>query len=88
MIPRDSYISPTPAGVGKTNDFVGLVDALAANGKSRYRLRNLHWTCLWYQGRSCWRWSRQVVPMEDINLHFTGDFHAIGVANNSAGSPH
>ncbi len=80
-------ISPTPAGEGKTTTSVGLVDALSAIGeKAVIALREPSLSpCLWDQGWSCWwRGYAQVVPMEDINLHFTGDFHAIGIAEQLA----
>ena len=77
-------INPTPAGEGKTTTSVGLADALNLLGKK---------TCLALRepslgpvfgvkgGAAGGGWA-QVIPMEDINLHFTGDFHAIGAANN------
>ncbi|NLV86891.1 MAG: formate--tetrahydrofolate ligase [Clostridiales bacterium] len=77
-------ISPTPAGEGKTTTTVGLSDALSLLGKK---------TCLalrepslgpvfGVKGGAAGGGYAQVIPMEDINLHFTGDFHAIGAANN------
>lgn len=77
-------INPTPAGEGKTTTSVGLADALWAAGKK---------TCLCLRepslgpvfgikGGAAGGGHAQVIPMEDINLHFTGDFHAIGAANN------
>ncbi len=77
-------ISPTPAGEGKTTTSVGLVDALAAIGKKPLSLYgNLHSDLsLVSRAELLVVGHAQVVPMEDINLHFTGDFHAIGVANN------
>ncbi len=77
-------ISPTPAGEGKTTTTVGLSDALSRLGKK---------TCLalrepslgpvfGVKGGAAGGGYAQVIPMEDINLHFTGDFHAIGAANN------
>jgi formate--tetrahydrofolate ligase len=77
-------INPTPAGEGKTTTSVGLADALSKLGKK---------TCLCLRepslgpvfglkGGAAGGGYAQVVPMEDINLHFTGDFHAIGAANN------
>ena len=77
-------INPTPAGEGKTTTSVGLADALSRLGKK---------TCLalrepslgpvfGVKGGAAGGGYAQVVPMEDINLHFTGDFHAIGAANN------
>ncbi len=77
-------INPTPAGEGKTTTSVGLADGLSRLGKK---------TCLALRepslgpvfgvkgGAAGGGWA-QVIPMEDINLHFTGDFHAIGAANN------
>ena len=77
-------ISPTPAGEGKTTTSVGLADALNRIGKRTV-------VCLrepslgpvfGVKGGAAGGGYAQVVPMEDINLHFTGDFHAIGAANN------
>jgi formate--tetrahydrofolate ligase len=77
-------ISPTPAGEGKTTTSVGLADALNKLGKKTV-------VCLrepslgpvfGIKGGAAGGGYAQVVPMEDINLHFTGDFHAIGAANN------
>lgn len=79
-----SGISPTPAGEGKTTTTVGLTDALRRIGKSAV-------TCIrepslgpvfGMKGGAAGGGHAQVVPMEDINLHFTGDFSAIGLANN------
>ena len=77
-------ISPTPAGEGKTTTSVGLVDALAAIGKKAViALREPSLGPVFgIKGGAAGGGHAQVVPMEDINLHFTGDFHAIGVANN------
>ena len=77
-------ISPTPAGEGKTTTSVGLVDALAAIGKKAViALREPSLGPVFgIKGGAAGGGRAQVVPMEDINLHFTGDFHAIGVANN------
>ena len=77
-------ISPTPAGEGKTTTSVGLVDALAALGKKAViALREPSLGPVFgIKGGAAGGGHAQVVPMEDINLHFTGDFHAIGVANN------
>ena len=77
-------ISPTPAGEGKTTTSVGLVDALAAIGKKAVMaLREPSLGPVFgIKGGAAGGGHAQVVPMEDINLHFTGDFHAIGVANN------
>ena len=77
-------ISPTPAGEGKTTTSVGLADALNKMGKKTI-------VCLrepslgpvfGVKGGAAGGGYAQVVPMEDINLHFTGDFNAIGIANN------
>ena len=77
-------ISPTPAGEGKTTTSVGLADALNSLGKRTI-------VCLrepslgpvfGVKGGAAGGGHAQVIPMEDINLHFTGDFHAIGIANN------
>ena len=77
-------ISPTPAGEGKTTTSVGLADALNRLGKRTI-------VCLrepslgpvfGVKGGAAGGGHAQVIPMEDINLHFTGDFHAIGIANN------
>src|SRR5581483_9187393 len=77
-------ISPTPAGEGKTTTTVGLGDALNRIGKNAIiclREPSLG-PCFGVKGGAAGGGYAQVVPMEDINLHFTGDFHAIGVANN------
>src|SRR6188508_2733089 len=79
-----SAISPTPAGEGKTTTTVGLTDALNHIGKKAMlclREPSLG-PCFGVKGGAAGGGYAQVVPMEDINLHFTGDFHAIGVANN------
>ena len=77
-------ISPTPAGEGKTTTTVGLGDALNRIGKkSLICLREPSLgPCFGMKGGAAGGGYAQVVPMEDINLHFTGDFHAIGVAHN------
>ena len=77
-------ISPTPAGEGKTTTTVGLGDGLNKIGKkSMICLREPSLgPCFGMKGGAAGGGYAQVVPMEDINLHFTGDFHAIGVANN------
>ncbi|HER9382537.1 TPA: formate--tetrahydrofolate ligase [Streptococcus pyogenes] len=77
-------ISPTPAGEGKTTTSVGLVDALSPIGKKAViALREPSLGPVFgVKGGAAGGGHAQVVPMEDINLHFTGDFHAIGVANN------
>ncbi|MCQ8179907.1 formate--tetrahydrofolate ligase [Methylomonas sp. SURF-1] len=77
-------ISPTPAGEGKTTTTVGLGDALNRIGKKTIiclREPSLG-PCFGVKGGAAGGGYAQVVPMEDINLHFTGDFHAIGVAHN------
>ncbi|MGT2887603.1 formate--tetrahydrofolate ligase [Streptococcus didelphis] len=77
-------ISPTPAGEGKTTTSVGLVDALSHIGKKAIiALREPSLGPVFgMKGGAAGGGHAQVVPMEDINLHFTGDFHAIGAANN------
>lgn len=77
-------ISPTPAGEGKTTTSVGLVDALSHIGKKAViALREPSLGPVFgIKGGAAGGGHAQVVPMEDINLHFTGDFHAIGAANN------
>lgn len=77
-------ISPTPAGEGKTTTSVGLADALSQEGKSTMlALREPSLGPVFgVKGGAAGGGYAQVVPMEDINLHFTGDFHAIGAANN------
>ncbi len=77
-------ISPTPAGEGKTTTTVGLGDAMNRLGKKTImclREPSLG-PCFGVKGGAAGGGYAQVVPMEDINLHFTGDFHAIGVAHN------
>ena len=77
-------ITPTPAGEGKTTTTVGLGDALNKLGKRAIiclREPSLG-PCFGVKGGAAGGGYAQVLPMEDINLHFTGDFHAIGVANN------
>lgn len=77
-------INPTPAGEGKTTTSVGLQDALCRMGKnSMLCLREPSLGPVFgIKGGAAGGGYAQVVPMEDINLHFTGDFHAIGAANN------
>ncbi|MBQ2214578.1 MAG: formate--tetrahydrofolate ligase, partial [Erysipelotrichaceae bacterium] len=77
-------INPTPAGEGKTTTTVGLADALRCIGKkSVVALREPSLGPVFgVKGGAAGGGYAQVVPMEDINLHFTGDFHAIGAANN------
>src|SRR5512139_660468 len=77
-------ITPTPAGEGKTTTTVGLTDGLNFIGKKAMcalREPSLG-PCFGVKGGAAGGGYAQVVPMEDINLHFTGDFHAIGAANN------
>ncbi len=77
-------ITPTPAGEGKTTTTVGLGDALNRIGKNAMiciREPSLG-PCFGMKGGAAGGGYSQVVPMEQINLHFTGDFHAIGAANN------
>ena len=77
-------INPTPAGEGKTTTTIGLADALSRLGKKvvvAMREPSLG-PVFGVKGGACGGGYAQVVPMEDINLHFTGDFHAIGAANN------
>ncbi len=77
-------INPTPAGEGKTTTTVGLGDALNRIGKKAMiclREPSLG-PCFGMKGGAAGGGYSQVVPMDDINLHFTGDFHAIGIANN------
>ncbi len=79
-----SAITPTPAGEGKTTTTVGLTDALNHIGKKAMlclREPSLG-PCFGVKGGAAGGGYAQVVPMEDINLHFTGDFHAIGTAHN------
>ena len=77
-------INPTPAGEGKTTTSVGLADAMAKLGKNTLLcLREPSLGPVFgVKGGAAGGGYAQVVPMEDINLHFTGDFHAIGAANN------
>ena len=77
-------ISPTPAGEGKTTTSVGLADALHKLGKNVFAaLREPSMGPVFgVKGGAAGGGYAQVVPMEDINLHFTGDMHAIGIANN------
>jgi formate--tetrahydrofolate ligase len=77
-------MSPTPAGEGKTTISVGLADALSSIDKRTMlclREPSLG-PCFGMKGGAAGGGYAQVVPMEEINLHFTGDFHAIGLANN------
>jgi len=79
-----SAITPTPAGEGKTTTTVGLTDAINRIGhKAMLCLREPSLgPCFGMKGGAAGGGYAQVVPMEDINLHFTGDFHAIGSAHN------
>ncbi len=79
-----SGISPTPAGEGKTTTTIGLGDALRAAGtRTLICLREPSLgPCFGMKGGATGGGRAQVAPMEDINLHFTGDFHAITAANN------
>ena len=77
-------ITPTPAGEGKTTTTIGLADGLRKIGKNvvvALREPSLG-PVFGVKGGAAGGGYAQVVPMEDINLHFTGDFHAIGAANN------
>ncbi len=77
-------VTPTPAGEGKTTTTVGVGDALSRVGRRAMiclREPSLG-PCFGMKGGAAGGGYAQVVPMEDINLHFTGDFHAIGAANN------
>ena len=77
-------ITPTPAGEGKTTTTIGLADGLSRIGKNvNVALREPSLGPVFgVKGGAAGGGYAQVVPMEDINLHFTGDFHAIGAANN------
>ncbi|PLX41001.1 MAG: formate--tetrahydrofolate ligase [Hyphomicrobiales bacterium] len=77
-------MTPTPAGEGKTTTTVGLGDAMRRIGKHTaicLREPSLG-PCFGMKGGAAGGGHAQIVPMEDINLHFTGDFHAVGAANN------
>ena len=77
-------ITPTPAGEGKTTTTIGLADGMKRIGKSvAVALREPSLGPVFgVKGGAAGGGYAQVIPMEDINLHFTGDFHAIGAANN------
>ena len=77
-------ITPTPAGEGKTTTAIGLADGLRRIGKNAAAaLREPSLGPVFgIKGGACGGGYAQIVPMEDINLHFTGDIHAIGAANN------
>lgn len=79
-----SAINPTPAGEGKTTTTIGLADALTSLGKNTIvALREPSLGPVFgVKGGAAGGGYAQVIPMEDINLHFTGDLHAIGAANN------
>ncbi len=89
-IPKDhklilvTAITPTPAGEGKTTTTIGLADGLQKlDKKAVVALREPSLGPVFgVKGGACGGGYAQVIPMEDINLHFTGDFHAIGAANN------
>merc|ERR1739841_260314 len=77
-------VTPTPAGEGKTTTSVGLTDGLNKIGKQTtvcLREPSLG-PCFGMKGGAAGGGYAQVIPMTDINLHFTGDFHAIGAAHN------
>ena len=77
-------VTPTPAGEGKSTVSIGLGDGLNKIGKKAVialREPSLG-PCFGVKGGACGGGYAQIVPMEDINLHFTGDIHAISVANN------
>ncbi len=77
-------VTPTPAGEGKSTVSIGLTDGLASIGKkavAALREPSLG-PCFGVKGGACGGGYAQIVPMEDINLHFTGDIHAISAANN------
>ena len=81
-------INPTPAGEGKTTTSIGLAQAMTKCGKkAMLALREPSLgPCFGIKGGAAGGGYAQVVPMEDLNLHFTGDFHAITTANNLSGS--
>ena len=83
-------INPTPAGEGKTTTTVGLADGMRKLNKNvLVALREPSLGPVFgVKGGAAGGGYAQVVPMEDINLHFTGDFHAIGAANNQIGRAH
>ncbi|GAB3943733.1 formate--tetrahydrofolate ligase [Corynebacterium tapiri] len=78
-------VSPTPAGEGKSTTLIGLTDALKLKGKRAVvALREpSQGPVMGIKGGAAGGGYSQIVPMEDINLHFTGDFHAIAAANNT-----
>ena len=77
-------VTPTPAGEGKSTVSIGLGDGLNKIGKKTVIALREHslGPCFGVKGGACGGGYAQIVPMEDINLHFTGDIHAISVANN------
>ena len=82
-------LSPTPAGEGKTTTTIGLGDGLNAIGRKAIiclRQPSLG-PCFGAKGGATGGGHAQVVPMEDINLHFTGDFHAVSLAHNLLADP-
>ena len=83
-------MNPTPAGEGKTTTTIGLADGLQKLGKKvMVALREPSLGPVFgVKGGAAGGGYAQVVPMEDINLHFTGDFHAIGAANNLLAAGH
>ena len=77
-------VTPTPAGEGKSTVSIGLADGLNKIGKKTVvalREPSLG-PCFGVKGGACGGGYAQIVPIEDINLHFTGDIHAISIANN------
>ncbi|MDO4610059.1 formate--tetrahydrofolate ligase [Corynebacterium sp.] len=80
-----SAMSPTPAGEGKSTVLIGLTDAVAAMGlRAATAIREpSQGPVMGLKGGACGGGYAQIVPMEDINLHFTGDFHAIAAATNT-----
>ena len=78
-------MSPTPAGEGKTTTLIGLADALKLEGKNTFvALREpSQGPVMGIKGGAAGGGYAQIVPMEEINLHFTGDFHALAAANNT-----
>ena len=75
-------INPTPAGEGKTTTSIGLAQAMTKCGKKAMLAEPSLGPCFGIKGGAAGGGYAQVVPMEDLNLHFTGDFHAITTANN------
>ena len=77
-------MTPTPAGEGKTTTTIGLGDGLRRDWQELTHLpaRTKSWPMFWPKRRGCRGGYAQVIPMESINLHFTGDMHAISTAHN------